>query len=76
MRLLRWFRNLFRLCEMCWAHREFTICGVQLEPSYTMYHWDGKGKDPNRPVWLCRRCEPEHKEFWKDMWSNVPGYGG
>lgn len=70
------FRNLFRLCEHCWARWEITLAGVWTRPSWTMYHWDGKGQDPNRQPWLCDSCADEHEEFWKDMWSNVPGHGG
>lgn len=47
---------------------------VKPESSRTMYHWDGKGEDPNRCRWLCRPCAKMHHEHWDDMWSNVPGY--
>lgn len=45
--------------------------GVQLEPSRTAYHWDGKGEDPNRPVALCRPCAEAHHEHWDEMWRMV-----
>ena len=25
---------------------------------------------------LCPRCQWEEDEYWDDMWTNVPGYGG
>lgn len=43
--------------------------GVKLEPSRTQYHWDGKGENPNKPVWLCRDCAAEHHAHWDDMWE-------
>jgi hypothetical protein len=70
------FRNFFRLCEHCWAMGEFKIAGVWLRACYTMYDWDGKGQNPNRQPWLCDACNEEYHEYWMDMWSNVPGYGG
>lgn len=50
--------------------------GVLWESSRTRYHWDGTGEDPNRDQALCRECAVDHHEYWDDMWSNVPGYGG
>lgn len=44
--------------------------GVELEPSRTAYHWDGKGVDPNAPIWLCRECAKEHHEHWDGMWAD------
>ncbi len=51
----------------------FKIVGVKLRGCYTMYHWDGKGENPNRQPWLCEPCNEEYHEYWMDMWSNVPG---
>jgi hypothetical protein len=48
--------------------------GVKPESSRTMYHWNGEGEDPNRDVWLCRRCAKEHHEHWDDMWAQVPSW--
>jgi len=47
---------------------------VLLESSRTAYCWDGKGKDPNAPMPLCRECAKEHHAYWDDMWSNVSHY--
>jgi hypothetical protein len=48
--------------------------GVEMESSRTMYHWEGEGPDPNRPLPLCRECAKEHHENWDDQWSDY--YGG
>ena len=42
--------------------------GVKAESSCTMYHWDGEGDDPNRPILLCRVCAEAHYEHWDAMW--------
>jgi hypothetical protein len=52
-------------CECC-----DRTADVQWEPSYTAYYWDGTGEDPNRPVALCRDCEPTHREYWKERWDD------
>lgn len=63
-------------CDTPWVPARPTVEGVSWHSSRTMYHWDGKGEDPNRPRALCVTCAIEHHERWDDMWSNVPGYGG
>lgn len=47
--------------------------GVTMESSRTNYSWDGKGKDPNAPIPLCRPCAVEHHQNWDDMWAQVNG---
>jgi len=54
--------ELFRACSNCG-----TLFG-RMWPSYTQYHWDGRGEDPNRDVRLCQPCGEEHAEYWSDMW--------
>lgn len=58
-----WLTAKFRLCKGCRAW-----WGVRWESSRTAYHWDGKGKNPNADVPLCRICAKEHHEYWTDMW--------
>jgi hypothetical protein len=53
------------VCERC-GNKE----GVELEDSRTMYHWDGKGENPNRSVFLCRACAEDHHDFWEAQWSD------
>ena len=47
--------------------------GVEMRPSYTAYHWDGKGEDPNADVSLCEECFKEHYDYWNEMWSYARG---
>lgn len=47
--------------------------GVEMRPSYTAYHWNGEGKDPNADVPLCPVCFEEHREYWNEMWSYARG---
>ncbi len=42
---------------------------VKLEPSRTLYHWDGEGEDPNRARALCRDCAEAHHAHWDSMWQ-------
>lgn len=51
----------------CWCCG--SIVRVQEEDSRTMYHWDGKGKNPNAPVKLCRLHAKLHHEHWDAMWA-------
>lgn len=50
-------------------------CGVSTElyemPSFTCYHWDGEGEDPNKEVYLCSDCAHWHCEYWDGMWSEA-----
>ena len=46
---------------------------VDMRPSYTMYHWDGKGEDPNRDLPLCESCARYHYEEMKERWMEA-GY--
>lgn len=58
------------VCQHC---KEQTTVGY--EPSRTMYHWDGKGEDPNRDVLLCAKCSCEHHYYWDAMWdTTMMGY--
>lgn len=46
--------------------------GVKMEPSRTMYHWEGKWDDPKNPNAerpYCRPCAEEHHAYWDDMWA-------
>jgi len=58
-----------RRCEGAKGPCDISGPTVQLESSRTMYHWDGKGEDPNRDVWLCPDCAKEHHDYWDEMWS-------
>ena len=44
--------------------------GAYLENSNTAYYWDGKGRDPNAPIRLCREHAAEHHAYWKSMWND------
>ncbi len=37
--------------------------------SMTMYPWDGLGKDPNDPGYMCPECTKEYYTNWQDMWD-------
>jgi hypothetical protein len=50
-----------------------TTDNVTMHPSYTAYHWDGKGDNPNRDVPLCDICGEEHREYWAEMWTYARG---
>ncbi len=43
---------------------------IALTPSRTAYGWDGYGPDPNRGLWLCRKCAESHHAYWDDMWGD------
>jgi hypothetical protein len=43
--------------------------GVEKESSRTMYHWDGKGQDPNADILFCRPCASFHHDYWDEMWN-------
>lgn len=61
---VRWLSICHRRCEQCGA-----FFGVRLVPAMTMYPWDGKGQDPNRPLVLCREHAEDYRSHWKEMWS-------
>jgi hypothetical protein len=46
---------------------------VEMRPSYTAYHWNGEGQNPNADVPLCPACFEEHREYWNEMWSYARG---
>lgn len=50
-----------------------TAEGVEMRPSYTAYHWNGEGENPNADVPLCSDCFEEHREYWNEMWSYARG---
>ena len=52
-------------CECCGTMRKLEWCN-----SCTMYHWDGKGEDPNRDRLYCPQCAESHFEYWADMWND------
>jgi hypothetical protein len=57
--------RLIPTCESCSSH-----IGLGEEDSRTSYHWDGKGKNPNACLLLCRKCAILHHEFWDSMWDD------
>jgi hypothetical protein len=59
-------------CEYCGSTEKVAWRG-----SMTRYQWDQLKtlESPNRKMFLCEKCEDEYVEHWRDMWSNVPGYG-
>lgn len=50
-----------------------TTDAVEMRPSYTAYHWNGEGENPNADVPLCPECFEEHREYWNEMWSYARG---
>lgn len=50
-----------------------TRCGsfykLHDHPAMTCYAWDGKGRDPNGPTWLCEPCGFDHDDFWEGQWA-------
>ena len=52
------------ICEACGAP------GARKVGAMTAYHWDGKGEDPNRPLWLCEECADEYVSYWQDRWHD------
>lgn len=62
--------DLFGACLGCGAWR-----GVELECSRTAYHWDGKGRNPNAPIRLCRTCAADHHSYWDEMWAMAHSMG-
>ncbi len=40
----------------------------QLErtPSLTRYAWDGRGKDPNADLFLCRHCAKDYTDLMRE----------
>lgn len=74
--MVRWWglkRSLSRAQSWVWRKLHWCErCGARLakvESSRTDYHWDGKGKDPNRDLWLCSSCAREHHDYWDAMWD-------
>ena len=63
------FLDLFEVCEHCLCERRWVFFGVQKVGAMTAYHWDGKGVDPNGPMYLCLSCAEEYREHWTEMWS-------
>jgi hypothetical protein len=60
--------RVFPWCEHCKS-----ICHLKLEGSRTLYNFDGNWcdpKNPNRPLFLCRRCAEDHHNHWDEMWSD------
>lgn len=55
-------------CMNCGA-----VDSVDMRPSYTAYHWNGEGDNPNADVPLCPDCFEEHREYWSEMWSHARG---
>lgn len=47
--------------------------GVTMQPSYTAYHWDGTGPNPNADLPLCKECGEEHYEYMMELWSHARG---
>ena len=54
-----------RGCDHCKKHY-----GVRHQPSMTMYHWDGTGKNPNEAGWLCTDCRFQYEQFWQSNWDD------
>ena len=46
---------------------------AKLRTSRTIYHWDGKGTNPNRPRMLCDECYRSYTAYWDEMWAQVNG---
>jgi hypothetical protein len=62
--------NPERTCEACGVKSKRVVdC-----PSYTQYHWDGKGEDPNRDLQLCLECAEGYMEQMESQWADY--YGG
>lgn len=54
------------ICERC--EEEGVVYDTD---SQTMYHWDGKGEDPNRSMILCDGCS---KDCISLRWSDWADY--
>lgn len=57
----------------------FTPCcgatgNMSWRPAVTAYHWDGKGKDPNRDLYLCDNCAEDYYDYYDGLWQDY--YGG
>jgi hypothetical protein len=35
----------------------------------SQYYWNGKGKDPNGPMLMCKEYAMESNWYWKEMWE-------
>lgn len=42
---------------------------VKPRAAMTAYSWDGKGKDPNRDIFLCEMCWLEYYDSWAGLWG-------
>lgn len=54
-------------CEKCGKTNDITWVG-----SMTMYPFDGEDgseDDPNKPISLCKACEEDHVDYWKERWD-------
>ena len=66
-------------CEHCGAREgehvmnyvEKDLRAVKLElcAAATMYHWDGTGENPNRPLTFCQQCKQDYYDRWEDQWA-------
>lgn len=57
-------RHYRSLCEQCGK-----VEG-EARPSMTAYHWNGKGENPNRDVWLCTICSIEYCDVMESHWND------
>ena len=66
-------------CEHCGAedgtfiidHSLKMLVKIKLElcGATTMYHWNGTGENPNRPITFCQSCSEAHYDHWDKMWA-------
>lgn len=66
-------------CERCEAkdgefvihHLKKDLVKIKLElcNAATMYHWNGTGENPNRPITFCQFCKEEYYDHWNEKWA-------